>query len=116
MSRINLFVGLLLFTAAVLFSACSEDPPSVNVRNDYKAKVNVQLKPAAGNTININDVQSGQTTNFIDVTEGAWSVSATVQSSSAEPSASFSTSNDNNYTVVITNTEPPIIQIQVKDK
>jgi hypothetical protein len=78
--------------------------------------VNIQLKPAAGNTININDVQSGQTTNFMDVTEGAWSASATVQSSSAEPSASFTTSNDNNYTVVITNTEPPAMQIQVKDK
>ncbi|MCZ7554982.1 MAG: hypothetical protein M5R41_01095 [Bacteroidia bacterium] len=116
MSRNTFFAVVLLVASAVLSTACSEDPPSINVRNDYTAKVNVQLKPAAGNTVNINDVQSGQTTSFMDVTEGQWTASATIQASSAEPSATFTTSNDNNYTVVITNTEPPTMQIQVGDK
>jgi hypothetical protein len=116
MSKFTLLIILAVFASATLMTACSEDPPSINVRNDYKAKVNVQLKPSAGNAININDVASGQTTSFMDVSEGVWSASATVQSSSEEPAATFTTSNDNNYTVVITNTEPPVMQINVEGK
>ncbi len=116
MFRINLMAVLAVCAIMLFTSACSEDPPSVNVRNDNSAKVNVQLKPAAGNTININDVQSGQTTNFMDITEGAWSASASIQSSSEAPAATFNASNDNNYTVVITNTTPPVMQIKVEEK
>ncbi len=116
MFRLNVLAVLAVMLIALMTSACSEDSPSVNVRNDYTTKVNVQLKPAVGNTININDVESGSTTSYTDIVEGSWSASATVQASSAEPAATFNATNDNNYTVVITNTEPPLMQIKVEEK
>ena len=116
MFKFKVLAVLAILALSIMASACSEDPPSVNVRNDYSGKVNVQLKPAVGSTININDVSSGSTTSFVDVAEGAWSASASVQSSSAEPAATFNATNDNKYTVIITNTDPPLMQIKVEEK
>lgn len=116
MTRLRFSSLVIVLVAIITLSACSEDPPGVRVRNDYKNKVNVQLKPAVGSTININDVQTGVTTVGQDVAEAEWTASATVQSSSAEPNATFRTTNDNIYTVVITNTEPPGMQVLVEEK
>ena len=116
MTRLRFSSFVVVLVTLVALSACSEDPPGVRVRNDYKNKVNVQLKPAVGSTININDVQTGVTTVGQDVAETDWTASATVQASSAEPGATFKTTNNNIYTVVITNTEPPGMLVQVEEK
>lgn len=114
MKHLSRVIPILL--GLVLLAACSEDAPSVRVRNDLDVKVNVQLKPDVGSTININDVEGGVTTVLEDVNEGMWTASASVQSSSAEPEARFETKNNMNYTVVILNTSPPSMEVQSEDK
>ena len=108
-----LSVVLLLY---VLFMACSEEDPSIRVRNDLDKKANVQLKPSVGSTKNINDVAGGTTTVFHDVPDGEWTATASISSESVAPTATFRTENDMNYTVVIINAEPPSMEILVEDK
>jgi hypothetical protein len=111
-----LFSALLATAMIANFAACSEEAPSVTVRNDFTAGVNVQLKPAAGSTININSVPAGQSSSPIDIQEGQWTATASVQGSQAAPSASFNALNDNVYTLVITNSEPPEMQLTVQGR
>ncbi len=114
MRRIFSIVPIALILLMVV--ACSEEDPSVRVRNDLEVKVNVQLKPDAGSTMNINDVEGGTQTGLMTIQEGWWTASASVQSSSAEPEARFEAKNDMNYTIVIINTSPPTMEVQSEDK
>ena len=111
---------LRILSAALLLvlvaAACSEEDPSIRVRNDFDKKANVQLKPAAGNTININDVEGGTTSVFHDVQEGEWTATASISSVSESPEKTFRTENDMNYTVVIINAQPPTMEIVAEDK
>lgn len=100
----------------ILTVACSEEDPSVRVRNELDAKANVQLKPDAGSTININDIAAGSTSAEVTVTEGRWVASATIQSSNEEPANAFDVKNDYRYTVVIKNVNPPVLEIQSEEK
>jgi hypothetical protein len=109
----NLGLAMLLL---VMMAACSEEDPSIRVRNDLDKKVNVQLKPAAGNTLNLNDIEAGSTSAFINVGEGTWTATASIQSGSNSPEATFQTENDKNYTVVIVNTVPPGMEVLAEDK
>lgn len=113
MKHLRIFLPVIL---VLLVAACSEEDPSVRVRNDLEVKVNVQLKPDAGSTMNINDVEGGSATALMNIQEGWWTASASVQSSSAEPEARFEAKNDVNYTVVIRNTAPPTMEILSEDK
>ncbi|MCB2206641.1 hypothetical protein KQI65_18010 [bacterium] len=107
----KLYSLLTVLIAFTLLTACSDDDPSLRVRNDLDVKVNVQLKPDAGNTINMNDIAGGSESGFMTVQDGWWTATASVQSSNAEPEARFEVKNNMNYTVVIVNTDPPEMQI-----
>lgn len=107
-----LMIGLL----ALAFTACSEEDPTIRIKNDLDVKVNVQLKPDAGSTININDVAAGTISDMVTVQEGGWSASASVQSSSAEPSAVFVAENDMEYTLVIKDENGPMMEVQSQGK
>ena len=111
MKRIALLAALLLFTVA-----CSEEDPSIRVRNDLDAKANVQLKPEVGNTLNINDVAGGTTSPEVTVQEGRWTATAGIQSQSTSPETTFDVKNDYRYTVVIVNADPPVLQVQSEEK
>lgn len=109
----SLLTALLV---SVLFTACSEESPSLRVRNDRQTKANMQIKPAAGNTMNINDVQGGQTTGYISISEGNYVVTATIQSESVSPEIGVTAKNDMNYTVVVANTTPPTLRVESEEK
>lgn len=111
MKRIALLAALLLFTVA-----CSEEDPSIRVRNDLDVKANVQLKPEVGNTMNINDVAGGSMSPEITVQEGRWTATAGIQSQSTSPETTFDVKNDYRYTVVIVNANPPVLQVQSEEK
>lgn len=111
MKRIAIFIAVLLFTAA-----CSEEDPSIRVRNDLAVKVNMQLQPAVGNTININDVAGGSMSSDVTVQEGRWTANASIQSQSASPETVFDVKNDYRYTVVVVNVDPPVLQVQSEEK
>ena len=106
---------LLLSISVLSFVGCSDDPPSVRVRNDFSKKANVQFK-WAGNTFNVNDVASGTASNFQDISEGEHTATASMQGESTAPTATFAAKNNNNYTVVITNTAPPAMRVDVEEK
>lgn len=95
------------------FIACSDEPPSFRVKNDYTAKVNLQIKTTA-NTENINDVQPGTVTAYKEVAEGRVEVTAGIQGVVDEPTGFFNAERDKNYTVVITNAA--LVRVDVSDK
>lgn len=113
MKNILKFLGILLIITS--FIACSDEPPSFRVKNDYTAKANVQIKTTA-NTVNINDVQPGTITGYREVAEGRVEVTAEIQGVNNEPTGIFNAERDKNYTVVITNSNPPGIRVDVSNK
>ena len=111
------FTTILITVAMFVFlGACTEEAPSVRVRNDLDSKINVQLKPATGNTVNINDVEAGSTTAPMNVEEGVWTASASVQSQPLKSTQTFKTDNDILYTIVLVNVESPVIQVLAEEK
>lgn len=113
MKNLLKFFGILFLI--ITFIACSDEPPSFRVKNEYTSKVNVQIKTSA-NTENINDVQPGTATNYKEVAEGRVEVTAEIQGVTDEPTGVFNAERDKNYTVVITNANPPLVRIDVSDK
>ncbi|HSP88648.1 MAG TPA: DUF4397 domain-containing protein [Ignavibacteriaceae bacterium] len=111
----NFFKFLSILFLMITFVACSDEPPSFRVRNEMTNKANVQIKTVT-NTENINDVQPGTTTNYKEVAEGKVDISAEIQNETNEPTNTFNAEKNNNYTVVIVNTTPPTIRIDVTDK
>ena len=110
----NVFKFLSILFLFITFVACSDDPPSFRVKNERTTKANVQIKTVA-NTENINDVQPGTLTNYKEVAEGKVDVSAEIQNETDEPVNTFNAENNNKYTIVIANTTPPTIRIDVTD-
>lgn len=76
----------------------------------------MQFKQSIGNTINHNDVQPGGFSNFQDVSEGIIVVTAVIQNESVSPTATFTASNNNNYTVVILPGDPPSLRVDSQGK
>ena len=109
---IKYFGVLILF---ISFVACSSEPPGFRVKNEFTSKANVQIKTVA-NTFNINDVQPGTITDYREVPEGKVDISAEIQTVTNEPEGSFIAQKDKNYTIVIVNSNPPVIRIDVSDK
>ncbi len=113
MKNVLKVLGILFLV--ITFIACSDEPPSFRVKNDYTAKVNLQIKTTA-NTENINDVQPGTATAYKEVAEGRVEITAEIQGVVDEPTGVFNAERGKNYTVVITNATPPLVRIDVTDK
>jgi len=107
-------LSVILLTVAL--AACSEENPSFRVRNDLSNKINVQVKPDVGNTLNLNDVDGGASTGFITISKGGNTVKASIQGESEEPSIEFTAEMDYNYTAVVHNTDPPVMSIESEEK
>ena len=110
------FILAVCLAIGMVLAGCSSDPPSVRVANQRATKANAQIKPVAGNTININDVAAGTTSGYTDIAEGKQDVTVTLQSESVAPTASFTAANNNNYTVVVLATTPPTLRIDAEGK
>ncbi len=106
-------VILVLFT---VFLGCSSDPPSVRVSNQLATKANVQYKQSNGNTVNINDVAGGQVTGYRDIVTGRTDVTAVIQDVAVSPTVSFAAEENNNYTIVVVNTNPPTLRVDSESK
>ena len=87
-------IVLFFFVIGLVVSqfGCSTDPeppPRFRVRNDRTAKASVQVKTSGGNTININDVQPGQTTDYQNAAAGQIEATAGIQGESVSPMTVF---------------------------
>lgn len=111
----NLIKFLSIIILVLAFIACADEPPGMRVKNERTSKANVQIK-TVNNTINHNDVQPGTTTNYQEVAEGAIEVTAEIQNETDSPLKNFTAQNNNNYTIVIVNSTPPTIRVDVTDK
>ncbi len=109
----HIIVALVILSS---FIGCSDKPPSVQVSNQRATKANVQIKQANGNTINHNDVVSGTMSNLQDITEGAIVVTAGIQNETVSPTATFTATKDNNYTIVILVGNPPTLRVDTQGK
>jgi len=105
----------MMFIVAAIFVlswvGCTSEDPQIRIRNERVDKANIQLQTTGGNTININDVSTGQTTGYQTVAEGNVVATAVIQNESVSPTATFNAEMDSRYTVVILAANPPAIRI-----
>ncbi|RPI01809.1 MAG: hypothetical protein EHM64_15095 [Ignavibacteriae bacterium] len=80
----------------------------MNQRSD---KVNVQIQTSAGNTINFNDVEYGQTTSYQSTAAGNIVATAVIKNELISPTAKFYAEKDTRTTVIIQTGIPPTIRI-----
>jgi len=109
---------VILFALFLLagLPGCSTEPPSLRVFNERSSKANLQIKPDAGNTFNINDLAGGTGTAYQDISTGGYVVTATIQDETVSPEVRFVASEDNNYTVVVVNSTPPTLRVDTSGK
>lgn len=106
----------LLLSVLVLTTACSDEPPSIRVKNERDSKANVQFKFGGVNTVNINDVASGQVSAFKEVSEGFCIATAEIQGSNLSPALGFTMIKNRNYTLVVLDGVTPSIRVDDEDK
>ncbi len=109
MKQIHLFLIAIGFLFSL--SACSSEDPQFRIYNERTDKANVQIQTTGGNTININDIGSGQTTAYRSVTEGTIDVTAVIQNESVSPTTRFFCGKDEQYTIVILAGNQPGLRI-----
>ena len=107
----NILVGILSLAFLIASISCSDETgPKFRIRNERSTKANVQIQTSGGNTININDVEPGQTTVYQTASEGNIIATAVIQNESVSPTTTFFAANNERYTVVIQTTNPPSLR------
>ena len=101
-----LFVGML----ALALAGCSSNA-SIRILNNLPRKINVSLQPAAGSTLNVNDVSPGATTTYYDVPEG--NVRIHISTSGTNPAdVDLAALKDKRYTATVNPGPPPVTTVQ----
>jgi hypothetical protein len=108
----RVLIGLISIAFLMLMYACSDEAdPQFRIKNERTDKVNVQIQTTGGNTININDVESGITTAYQSAPEGDIVVTAVIQNVTTSPTATFFAAKDTRTTIVILAGTVPAIRI-----
>lgn len=109
----NLTALFLILTLLMSIAGCSSEDrdPEFRVRNERSTKVSAQVKTSNGNTININNVEPGQTTGYQSVVEGLIEITVSIQGDTAKPTHSFRATKNNRYTIVAAAGDPPSIRV-----
>ncbi len=108
----NIIAGILSLVFIIAIIGCSEEAdPKFRIRNDRADKANIQIQTTGGNTININDVEAGQTTAFQTAAQGNIVATAVIQNESASPAVSFYAEKDTRYTIVVQAGNPPVLRV-----
>jgi len=108
----NTLIRILSFAFIITIIGCSDDTdPNFRIYNERSNKANVQIQTSGGNTININDVESGQVTAYQSVSVGNITVTAGIQNEPVSPTITFNAAFDEKYTIVIQTTNPPSLRV-----
>jgi hypothetical protein len=108
----NIIIGILSLAFIIAIIGCSEEEdPKFRIRNDRADKANVQIQTTGGNTININDVEAGQTTAFQTAAQGNVTATTVIQNESVSPAVSFYAEKGTRYTIVIQIGNPPVLRV-----
>lgn len=106
----KILIGIFSLLLLIALSSCSDDTdPKFRIYNERTDKANIQLQTSGGNTININDVEPGQTTAYQIASTGNITATAVIQNESISPTLTFFADNDERYSVVIKSGNPPIL-------
>jgi len=109
----RIFFCILSIAFILSISACSKEPdPQFRILNQRTDKANVQIQTSGGNTININDVQYGQTTAYQSAPEGTIVATAVIQNESVSPATTFFAAKDTRSTIIILMGNPPSLRIE----
>ena len=65
-----LFVGVLAFAASSCSKKCSDEDPRARITNNGTQPVSVQIKTSGGNTVNINNVAAGTSSDYANYSAG----------------------------------------------
>lgn len=107
----NIIVGILSLAFLIGIISCSDEAdPKFRIRNERLDKANVQIQTTGGNTININDVEAGQTTAFQTAAQGNITAKAVIQNEST-PTVTFFAAKDTRYTIVIQTGATPTLRV-----
>ena len=98
--------------ALITIAACTPESPKVRVQNQNSQVVDVALKPPSGSTININDVSGGNETSYIEVPSSNYEVDVNVENISPNITTHFRADEEGNYTIVVSNTVPPSVNVR----
>lgn len=85
MRTINTFRALILgitltaFTFASCSDKCKDDDPRARIVNNGTAKASVQIKTSGGNTENINNIESGQASDWRSFAAGNTEFTVSIQ-------------------------------------
>ncbi|MCK9425701.1 MAG: hypothetical protein M0Q21_06665 [Ignavibacteriaceae bacterium] len=108
----NILLGILSLAIIVAIVGCSDEPdPKFRIHNERADKANVQIQTSGGNTININDVEAGQTTAFQTAATGNIVAKAVLHNESVSPEVSFFAVKDTRYTIVIQSGIIPALRV-----
>lgn len=107
----NLIMCLMIFFSLAGFTSCTSDPPKVRVSNQRAEITDIQLKRSNGNTYNINDVGPNTSTKYIEVEPSNYEVDGKVEGISPSATTFFSASEDESYTIVVINSNPPTLRV-----
>ncbi|HKJ80672.1 MAG TPA: hypothetical protein VJ954_01510 [Ignavibacteriaceae bacterium] len=105
-------IGILSLLFIITLASCgTESDPEFRVSNQRSDKANVQIQTSGGNTININDVTTGQVTAFQTTAEGNITVTAVIQNEAVSPTITFMARKDKQYTIVILTGNVPSLRV-----
>ena len=105
------FISLILVVALTMFGCSGDAPPFFRIRNERSTKASMQVKTSNGNTININNIEPGSTSEYQASTEGLIEITVIIQGESVVPTASFNAVNNGRYTIVILAGTTPALRI-----
>lgn len=107
MKKTIALAALMLITLA----ACSPESPRVKVQNQNSQVVDVAIKPPSGSTININDVEGGNETSYIEVPVSNYEVDVNVENVTPNVTTHFWAEDDGSYTIVVSNSTPAAVNV-----
>jgi ABC-type Fe3+-hydroxamate transport system substrate-binding protein len=108
----RLMFGILSLLFLITISSCgTQSDPEYRVQNQRTSKANVQIQTSGGNTVNINDVEAGQLSEFQSTAEGDIIVTAVIQNEAVSPTTTFAARKDKRYTIVILTGNIPSLRV-----
>jgi len=104
----KIFICILSLVFFVCINGCASNPdPQLRIRNEQLGKVNVNVQTTGGNKLNINNIEPGQTTEYQKFSEGNITATDVVHNESV----SFLAAKNTHYTIVISSSKPPSVQV-----
>jgi len=108
----KIMFGILSILFLITITSCgTETDPEFRIINQRLTKANVQVQTSGGNTININDVTTGQVTAYQSTAEGNIIITAVIQNEAVSPTVTFMARKDKQYTIVILTGNVPSLRV-----